>query len=54
MKWEELIKAVIIAALSVSGGSYVTHSIETTQHKQVLEDGRMSCSEVIQLVISNQ
>lgn len=54
MNWEEIIKAVIIAVLSVSGGSYVTHSYDSAHAQTVLNDSRMSCSEVIQLVLSNK
>jgi len=53
MKWEEIIKAVIIAALSVSGGSYITHSYDDVQHQHAVNDNSMSCSEIIQLVVAN-
>jgi len=50
MKWDEIIKAAIIAVLSLSGGSYITHSHDVAQQ----DKNTMSCSEVIQLVIENQ
>jgi hypothetical protein len=54
MKWDGVIKAAIIALISISGGSYVTHSHDVAKSEQIMEDRSMSCSEIIQLVIDNK
>ena len=54
MKWPEVIKAALIALISISGGSYVTHSHDLAETQQRLDNKVMSCSEIIQLVIDNR
>ena len=54
MKWEEVAKAAIIALLSLSGGSYVTHSHDVAESESRIDSNNMSCSEVIQMVIENK
>ena len=54
MKWGEIIRAATIALLSISGGSYVTHSQDTKSYEHKVNDNTMSCSEIIQLVIDNR
>jgi len=54
MKWEEVAKAAIIALLSISGGSYVTHSHDVAESESQANKNSMSCSEIIQMVIENK
>ena len=54
MKWDEVAKAAIIALLSLSGGSYITHSHDTVEQQQQVDSNSMSCSKVIQLVLDSQ
>jgi hypothetical protein len=54
MRWDEVAKAAIIALLSVSGGSYVTHSHDSAEQEKRVNENSMSCSEIIQLVVDSQ
>jgi hypothetical protein len=54
MKWEEVAKAAIIALLSISGGSYVTHSHDVAESEGRISGNQISCSEIIQMVIENK